>query len=251
MANVKTYLSNILSAVYGKDVRSAIHDSIEAINTQVETITASENSRVSAEKTRISQENARIAAEKTRVSQESARSTAEAARQKAEKNRADSMNSMNTSVNGKISQMNAALAKQIAVDTTLSKTGQAADAKIVGDKLKTIGTSDIQTLTVTAPSDKVTVNAANSNLKKYGKLCILTFSASVKENIVSDGDLPLCISPVSADGNAIGIAWHIGLAGATKSYPIMISETKVSAVILETVTYPFELSGSVVFFCKS
>ena len=35
MANVTTYLNKILSAVYGKDVRQSIYDSINAINTQV------------------------------------------------------------------------------------------------------------------------------------------------------------------------------------------------------------------------
>ena len=36
MANVTMYLNKILSAVYGKDVRQSIYDSINAINTQVE-----------------------------------------------------------------------------------------------------------------------------------------------------------------------------------------------------------------------
>ena len=49
MANVTTYLNKILSAVYGKDVRQSIYDSINAINTQVEGYVSAEKSRVTAE----------------------------------------------------------------------------------------------------------------------------------------------------------------------------------------------------------
>ena len=45
MANVTTYLNKILSAVYGKDVRQSIYDSINAINTQVEGYVSAEKSR--------------------------------------------------------------------------------------------------------------------------------------------------------------------------------------------------------------
>ena len=36
MANIDTYLANIMSAIYGKDVRSSIHDAIQAINDDVD-----------------------------------------------------------------------------------------------------------------------------------------------------------------------------------------------------------------------
>ena len=36
MANITTYLKNILSSIYGRDVRQSIHDGIEAINSDVE-----------------------------------------------------------------------------------------------------------------------------------------------------------------------------------------------------------------------
>ena len=46
MANIKEYLDNILSAIFGKDVRQSIHDSIEAINEEVaESITTSQNTK--------------------------------------------------------------------------------------------------------------------------------------------------------------------------------------------------------------
>lgn len=35
MANIDTYLADIMSAVYGETVRSSIHDAIEAINDDV------------------------------------------------------------------------------------------------------------------------------------------------------------------------------------------------------------------------
>ncbi len=70
MANVTTYLNKILSAVYGKDVRQSIYDSINAINTQVE-------GYVSAEKSRVTAETNRNSAERIRVSNESSRESAE------------------------------------------------------------------------------------------------------------------------------------------------------------------------------
>ena len=56
MANVTGYLNKILSAVYGKDVRQSIYDSINAINTQVEGYVSAEKSRVTAEANRNSAE---------------------------------------------------------------------------------------------------------------------------------------------------------------------------------------------------
>ena len=70
MANVTTYLNKILSAVYGKDVRQSIYDSINAINTQVE-------GYVSAEKSRVTAETNRNSAERILVSNESSRESAE------------------------------------------------------------------------------------------------------------------------------------------------------------------------------
>lgn len=52
MANVTTYLDKLMSAIYGKDVRKSIYDSIKEINTQVETYSSAETERVSAEKKR-------------------------------------------------------------------------------------------------------------------------------------------------------------------------------------------------------
>lgn len=46
MANIKEYLDNILSAVFGKDVRQSIHDSIKAMNEEVaESITTSQETK--------------------------------------------------------------------------------------------------------------------------------------------------------------------------------------------------------------
>lgn len=46
MANIKEYLDNILSAIFGKDVRQSIHDSINAINEEVaESITTSQETK--------------------------------------------------------------------------------------------------------------------------------------------------------------------------------------------------------------
>lgn len=87
MANVKTYLNKILSAIYGKEVRSSIHDAIDAINTQVETTTKAEGDRVSAERNRVNAENARVDAETNRASAESLRVKAEISRRTQEAGR--------------------------------------------------------------------------------------------------------------------------------------------------------------------
>ena len=39
VANITNYLNKIKSAVYGKDVRSSIHDGIKSINNEVEVTT--------------------------------------------------------------------------------------------------------------------------------------------------------------------------------------------------------------------
>ncbi|WP_418968440.1 hypothetical protein [Alloscardovia omnicolens] len=95
MADVKTQLNKIQAAVYGKDVRGAIHDAIDAINEQVDTTTQAENgrkqaesARASAEETRKSQETSRKSAETKRADAESTREAQEQARQVAENKRA-------------------------------------------------------------------------------------------------------------------------------------------------------------------
>lgn len=43
MANISTYLANIMNAVYGEEVRGSIHDAINAINTESESSKATAN----------------------------------------------------------------------------------------------------------------------------------------------------------------------------------------------------------------
>ena len=62
----RQYLNKILSAVYGKDVRQSIYDSINAINTQVEGYVSAEKSRVTAEANRNSAEKIRVSNENDR-----------------------------------------------------------------------------------------------------------------------------------------------------------------------------------------
>lgn len=206
MANVKTHLNKILSAIYGKEVRSAIHDSIDAINTQVETTTSAETTRVNAEKnrltaenervkteterikaenTRVAQEKTRIEQEKTRTDQETARKNAESTRVSAESGRVSAENTRVSQENGRKSteetrvkseteRKNAETLRvnketerirnenerieqekqrktvfveiekrlkeqpQITTDATLTKSGQAADAKSTGDKINAL-----------------------------------------------------------------------------------------------------------------
>lgn len=121
MANVKTYLSKILSAVYGKDVRGAIHDSIAAINQQVETTTAAESARIAAEKTRISQENARKSAEITRAAQEETRKHNETTRTAQESTRQTTFTKLRTDIDTKLKQLDQAIAGAgaVLIDPTL------------------------------------------------------------------------------------------------------------------------------------
>lgn len=74
MANIRTYLENILSSIYGKDVRQSIHDGIEKINEEVEL-----NSEVELE--RVHQEQLRKQAEAERNNAELARVQAEGKRE--------------------------------------------------------------------------------------------------------------------------------------------------------------------------
>ena len=84
MANVTTYLDKLMSAIYGKDVRQSIYDSIKAINTQVESCTSAESNRVLAETVRISAEKQRVTNENNRKDAESDRVQAEDERMEAE-----------------------------------------------------------------------------------------------------------------------------------------------------------------------
>lgn len=87
MANVTTYLDKLMSAIYGKDVRQSIYDSIKAINTQVEAYSSAESNRVSAEASRAGSERVRVTNENSRKSAESERVQAEDERIDAEEMR--------------------------------------------------------------------------------------------------------------------------------------------------------------------
>lgn len=154
MAQVKPYLEKILSAVYGKDVRGAIHDSIEKINMQVEQTTADEASRKQAEKARETAEENRLSAESnrreletkrqqselTRTSSENTRQTNEANRIKKDEEREKRIAQLKVDMDGELEQMKKDLSKGIRIDQTLSKSGQAADAKATGDAIKKLST---------------------------------------------------------------------------------------------------------------
>ena len=87
MADVKAQLERIAEAVYGRDVRGSIHDSIEAINEQVEGYAAGEEARAEAEKERAGAESARASAEDGRAAAEKGRAEAEEKRAAAEEAR--------------------------------------------------------------------------------------------------------------------------------------------------------------------
>ena len=80
MADVAKQLEAIDKAIYGRDVRSSIHDAISAINGDVEACAEGEKSRSEAEAKRESEEEARAKAEAGRESAEEARAKAEEAR---------------------------------------------------------------------------------------------------------------------------------------------------------------------------
>ena len=84
MADVRECLEKISEAIYGRDVRSAIHDSIEAMNDQVESYASGEEARVESEKQRSDAESSRASAEEQRESAEEQRASAEKARESAE-----------------------------------------------------------------------------------------------------------------------------------------------------------------------
>lgn len=87
MADVKGSLERISEAIYGREVRGAIHDSIEAINEQVEGYAAGEEARAAAEERRAGAESARASAEDERAAAEEERAEAEGKRAAAEEAR--------------------------------------------------------------------------------------------------------------------------------------------------------------------
>lgn len=80
MAKIQTYLDKILSAVYGKDVRSSIYDSIKAMNDEVEENREAEKARIANEERRNSSEKQRDLNEKERANDETKRQQAEESR---------------------------------------------------------------------------------------------------------------------------------------------------------------------------
>lgn len=87
MADIKECLESISSAIYGRDVRASIHDSISAINDEVEGYAEAEESRASAEKERQEAEEARKETDAKLADAEKARATAEEGRAAAEQKR--------------------------------------------------------------------------------------------------------------------------------------------------------------------
>lgn len=109
MASITTYLNKIKSAVYGKDVRQSIYDSINAINTQVNTYTSAEESRVSAEQSRADAESLRQNAEADRETAETERADAETAREDAETARTEEYTELKNTMRNLLSDLQGAL----------------------------------------------------------------------------------------------------------------------------------------------
>lgn len=93
MAEIQNQLDRISSAIYGRDVRSSIHDAIAAINGDVEGCVEGEKGREEAER-------ARVKAESERASADESRTKAEAARASAEEARAQGMKDMEGRISG-------------------------------------------------------------------------------------------------------------------------------------------------------
>lgn len=81
MADIAKQLEAIDKAIYGRDVRSSIHDAIAAMNDDVEACAEGEKAREGAEAERRSAEESRAKAEAGRASAEDARAKAEKARE--------------------------------------------------------------------------------------------------------------------------------------------------------------------------
>lgn len=93
MADIAKQLEAIGKAIYGRDVRSSIHDAIAAINDDVVSCAEGEEERRSAEKSRVEADGKRASAEKSREE-------AESAREDAEKSRAQAMRDMEGRISG-------------------------------------------------------------------------------------------------------------------------------------------------------
>ena len=128
MSDISTILQNILSAIYGKDVRQAIHDGIELCYTDAtQTDTTLTQSGRSADSKTVGDRFDDLESQITVVDQ------------------VPTENSTNAVQSGGVKSALDTLQAQIPhIDTTLSQSGQAADAKVVGDKIRQEQTGFIQ-----------------------------------------------------------------------------------------------------------
>ncbi|HES5012756.1 TPA: hypothetical protein VOS29_000297 [Streptococcus pyogenes] len=239
MANVKTYLSKILSAVYGKDVRGAIHDSIAAINQQVETTTSGEANRVQAEKERASAETSRKNAETERTNAEALRQNAESSRNEDEKKRENSTNELKSRMNEKLNTVDQKISEMqnrvqeaidavpksvLTLDATLSKEGYAADAKTTGDAIAVLRKGKERKIFPLTSSNPAVVFKQESYLIVEGPFATLYFTASIRS--LTDNSfgplLALCVSPIKPASAIVGTAF---IMEEEYSRPLIMLET--------------------------
>lgn len=149
MANVSTYLAKILSAVYGEEVRGAIHDAIEAMNTESSNAmsyakTAKDSATVSASAASQSASAAKTSETNAKTSQTSASTSASNAKtsetnaKTSETNASTSASKAATSeANAKTSQTSAATSASNAKTSETSASTSASNAKTSETNAKT------------------------------------------------------------------------------------------------------------------
>lgn len=224
MAKIQEQLTKILSAVYGKDVRNAIHDSIFAINKEVEKATSSEairtqderkrasaeEKRQGAEQMRTSAENTRVHAEESRAVAENARVDAERLRQNAQQDFARSFSSLKYETKEMV--QNLMDASKLLPDKTLSKEGFPADAKATGDKIAHIDQLKMQTYELGedegfGEESGVSIDSS-SVISVFGSLAVIHLEVVIFDiaNNVIENELPLCWTPFRLNNSYIGLA---------------------------------------------
>lgn len=171
MANIAPYLSAILSAVYGEEVRGSIHDALAAMNTEASSAmqfasTAKDSAQASAASAQNSASTATQKANAASASAQAAKTSEVNAAFAAE----DAANSASTAVNSasaaKASENAAAnseaVATQKASDATTSANAaaqSAAEALAAENRTKTVK-SEVETLSAQSSADKDAAEAA-------------------------------------------------------------------------------------------
>lgn len=171
MADISSFLSKILEAIYGEEVRGSIHDALSAMNVESNAAmnyaaTAQDSAKASAEAAKLSEDNAKDSETKAAGSELNTKASELEAKAAAENAKTSETNAKASETNAKASELNAAASEvtalQKAAEAEASKNAAAlseANALAAEERTKEVR-EDVEVLGAQATADKNAAEAA-------------------------------------------------------------------------------------------